>query len=70
MTISDQTGKQWVTAFNDQAVPLLDNKTADELQRMKDGGEVRRRECMSFLMSLVACTPAGRSARMMGPFRS
>ncbi|CAN0355303.1 unnamed protein product [Pylaiella littoralis] len=39
MTISDQTGKQWVTAFNDQAVPLLDNKTADELQRMKDGGE-------------------------------
>lgn len=43
MAISDQTGKQWVTVFNDQALPLLDNKTADELYQMKDSGQVRRR---------------------------
>lgn len=41
MTISDQTGKQWVTVFNDQAVPLLDNKSADELYQLKEGGQVR-----------------------------
>lgn len=41
MTISDQTGKQWVTVFNDQAVPLLDNKSADELHQLKEGGQVR-----------------------------
>lgn len=42
MTISDQTGKQWVTAFNDQAVPLLDSKSADELYQLKEGGQVMR----------------------------
>lgn len=41
MTISDQTGKQWVTVFNDQAVSLLNDKTADELFQMKEGGQVR-----------------------------
>lgn len=41
MTISDQTGKQWVTVFHDQAVPLLGNKTADELYQLKEGGQVR-----------------------------
>eukprot|EP00752_Nemacystus_decipiens_P010206 g9095.t2 len=39
MTISDQTGKQWVTVFNDQAVPLLNNKSADELHELKEGGQ-------------------------------
>ncbi|CAM9482030.1 unnamed protein product [Ascophyllum nodosum] len=36
MTISDQTGKTWVTAFNDIALPLLNNRTADELNEAKD----------------------------------
>ncbi|CAN0448656.1 unnamed protein product [Scytosiphon promiscuus] len=40
MTISDQTGKSWVTVFNDQAVPLLENKTADDLFQLKEAGEV------------------------------
>ncbi|CAM9450721.1 unnamed protein product [Scytosiphon promiscuus] len=39
MTISDQTGKSWVTVFNDQAVPLLENKTADDLFQLKEAGE-------------------------------
>eukprot|EP00903_Cladosiphon_okamuranus_P009556 g9099.t1 len=39
MIISDQTGRQWVTVFNDQAVPLLDNKSADELFQLKEGGQ-------------------------------
>ncbi|CAM9432177.1 unnamed protein product, partial [Hapterophycus canaliculatus] len=38
MTISDQTGKSWVTVFNDQAVPLLENKTADELFQLREAG--------------------------------
>ncbi|CAN0442236.1 unnamed protein product, partial [Ectocarpus sp. 12 AP-2014] len=38
MQISDKTGKAWVTAFNDQAVELLDNRTADELFQMKEEG--------------------------------
>lgn len=41
MTVSDQTGKHWVTVFNDQAVPLLNHKTADELYQLKEGGQVR-----------------------------
>lgn len=40
MQISDNTGKAWVTAFNDQAVELLDNRTADELFQMKEEGNV------------------------------
>lgn len=40
MTISDQTGKVWVTAFNDVAEPLLNGKTADELHELKESGEV------------------------------
>lgn len=40
MTISDQTGKVWVTAFNDVAEPLLNGKTADELYELKESGEV------------------------------
>lgn len=40
MTISDQTGRAWVTAFNDVAEPLLNGRTADELYEMKLAGEV------------------------------
>lgn len=36
MTISDQTGKAWVTAFNDIALSLLNNRSADELNEVKD----------------------------------
>lgn len=36
MTISDQTGKAWVTAFNDMALTLLNNRSADELNEAKD----------------------------------
>lgn len=36
MTISDQTGKAWVTAFNDIALTLLNNRSADELNEAKD----------------------------------
>lgn len=40
MTISDQTGRTWVTAFNDIAEPLLGGKSANELAKMKEDGEV------------------------------
>ncbi|CAN0072247.1 unnamed protein product [Laminaria digitata] len=39
MTISDQTGKTWVTAFNDIALPLLKGRTADELHELKQDGQ-------------------------------
>lgn len=41
LTLSDQTGKTWVTAFNDMAEPLLGGKTANELYEMKGNSEVR-----------------------------
>lgn len=40
MTISDQTGRSWVTAFNDIAEPLLNGRTADELNELKEEGQV------------------------------
>ena len=50
MTISDQTGKTWVTAFNDIALPLLNNRTADELNEAKDNDV--RNDQRSNLLSL------------------
>lgn len=41
LTMSDQTGKTWVTAFNDVAEPLLGGKTANQLHELKESGEVR-----------------------------
>ena len=41
MNIADLTGKRWVSVFNDQALPLLGNKTADELHLLKEEGQVR-----------------------------
>lgn len=47
MTISDQTGKTWVTAFNDIAQPLLKGRTADELHQLKEEGQVSSPSMMS-----------------------
>lgn len=49
MTISDQTGKTWVTAFNDIAQPLLKGRTADELHELKEEGQVSSPSKMKML---------------------
>ena len=38
-TIVDHTGSEWITLFNDQAVMILDNRTATDLAKLKDAGE-------------------------------
>lgn len=40
MTLSDHTGKAWVTVFNNDAEPLLKGRTADELNELKQEGQV------------------------------
>ncbi|CAM9551130.1 unnamed protein product [Chrysoparadoxa australica] len=39
LCLADETGQEWATAFNDQALDLLGGKQADELFALKEGGE-------------------------------
>lgn len=54
MTISDQTGRAWVTAFNDIAEPLLGGNTADHLHELKANGEVRHTACCAVHQSYLS----------------